>query len=167
MRSLPAPLVGLQRAPDPQLYCTLPTAALVWDTGAPILREKSPPLKFCTRPPTLVIRHWVAATRRDQSPEEKASKPTDPYQCGYTTTRRTVYYGPRYRDPIFQVGELYYSVGIVFENNQKMKRIDSICASHGGTSNHAADDTVPTKISPDILQRYKLVYYLTLHHLHV
>ena len=51
------PLVGLQRPPDPQLYCTLPLAALVWDTGAPILREKSPPLKFCTRPPTLVIRH--------------------------------------------------------------------------------------------------------------
>ena len=49
---------GLQRPPDPQLYCTLPPAALVWDTGAPILREKSPPLKFCTRPPTLVIRHW-------------------------------------------------------------------------------------------------------------
>ena len=48
---------GLQRPPDPQLYCTLPPAALVWDTGAPILREKSPPLKFCTRPPTLVIRH--------------------------------------------------------------------------------------------------------------
>ena len=54
---LGAPLVGLQRPPDPQLYCTLPTAALVWGTGAPILREKSPPLKFCTRPPTLVIRH--------------------------------------------------------------------------------------------------------------
>ena len=51
--------MGLQRPPDPELYCTLPPAALVWDTGAPILREKSPPLKFCIRPPTLVIRHCV------------------------------------------------------------------------------------------------------------
>ena len=34
--------------------------------GLPFSERKAPPLKFCTRPPTLVIRHWSQTTNTYQ-----------------------------------------------------------------------------------------------------